>query len=151
MEKCVQYGLKVVDWNFFKDYKSIACIKNIKPSLSKGFPLVTDIKALQYLPNGYFRYKLNFDDDWEELPRRVDKGKINEIPKRLYTKQIPISASKFQHLQDLKSTINEKYHCFCDDLPHEQPKKGASYDAGGESGLSKKATETTKEIVHKNS
>ena len=129
------YGLKVVDWKFFKDYKSIACIKNIKPSLSMGFPLVTDIKALQYLPNVYLRYKLNFDDDWEELPRRVDKGKIKEIPKRLYTKEIPISASKFQHLQDLKSTINEKYHY--DDLPHEQPKKGAG-DAGGESGLSKK-------------
>lgn len=103
----------------FATTEQYACVKNIKPSLSKGQPFVADIKALQYRPNGFISYKLNFD----VLPRRVDKAKLKETPLSLYSKQTPITHIKFQHLQELKATISAEYHAFYDKLSHESSKK----------------------------
>ena len=45
-----KYGVKYLNYSFFKDYKSISDIKSIKPSKAVGPPCVVDIRQIRYDP-----------------------------------------------------------------------------------------------------
>uniref|UniRef100_A0A6P7GZV6 Uncharacterized protein LOC114348544 n=1 Tax=Diabrotica virgifera virgifera TaxID=50390 RepID=A0A6P7GZV6_DIAVI len=90
----------------------------IRPGSQKGDPCVTDICALQYLPQGLIKYKINFTDEWLELPRRPSRTRTSVIHEPLYLSPRPIEDSKFLHLQQLKSVIESDYHPFYDNLKH---------------------------------
>lgn len=81
--------------------------------------MVTDIRALQYLPNGNIYYKLDFDDEWRELPQRQKPvSQMVEWP-QMYKEKRKIKFQKWQHLQLLKSVIPTDCHSFYDSLKHD--------------------------------
>ena len=85
------------------------------------FLQVTDIRALQYKPDGTINYKLRFTEDWQPLPQRrniqIQPIEIDRLP-NLYSSRLKITAKKFSDLQDLKSSVPDDYHYFYDHIPH---------------------------------
>lgn len=113
------YEVHYLDHTFFKNFSSTCTFKSIRPGSRAGDPVVVDIKALHYDPTGEILYKLKFSDEWKPLPiKRGESTKIEKDPVSLHANQIPIAASKFQHLQELKRYIRADYHAFYDALPH---------------------------------
>ncbi|CAH0731003.1 unnamed protein product, partial [Brenthis ino] len=80
-------------------------------------PVVTDIRALLYEPEGLIKYKLRYDDDYVLLPKRP-KPRSNLPKPKLYQSRIPISQIKYNHLQELKRVIPSDCHSYYDSLPH---------------------------------
>ena len=80
-------------------------------------PVVTDIRALLYEPEGFIKYKLSYDDEYVLLPKRPKPKSVQPKPK-LYQRKIPISQVKWTHLQELKLVIPSDCHSFYDNLPH---------------------------------
>ena len=89
---------------------------------SKGDPKVTDIHCLRYSPNGEIHYKLHFDDDFQLLPQKLSNQSIFE-PKPLHEARLPVSSTKWKHLQELKVVLEPKYHAFFDNIPHLEEQK----------------------------
>lgn len=81
--------------------------------------MVTDIRALKYLPNGKINYKLDFDEDWRELPQRQKPVSEMVVWPQMYQEQRKIKLQKWQHLQQLKSVIPIDCHSFYDNLKYE--------------------------------
>lgn len=65
------FPYKVTQW-FHNDFMKLsgAYVTNIQPGRKVGDPTVHDLRALQYLADGWIRYKLEFESDWEDLPQR---------------------------------------------------------------------------------
>jgi len=63
---------------------------SIRPGRTAYDPVVTDLRVLEYCPSGVIMFKLNYNDTFQELPRRpnkIDEDKMNcEFPK-LYSTQ----------------------------------------------------------------
>lgn len=63
------YIVKYLDHTFFRDFTKPIIYKSITPGSKKGDPIVTDIRYLKYTADGNIYYKLNYSDEYEELPR----------------------------------------------------------------------------------
>lgn len=67
-------------------------------------------------------YKLRHSDlEWMELPTRINskaKSISFESMDPLYSERLKIKREKYQHLQQLKSSLPPDYHSFYDDIPH---------------------------------
>lgn len=115
------YKVTYLDHHFFKSFKPLKFLSSIRPGKKSGDPTVTDIRALKYDPKGSVKYKLRLTKEWENLPCRINK--IVPIPfeklPRLHENRIPIKTEKFNHLQTLKSVIDQDYHSFYDNIPHQ--------------------------------
>jgi len=57
------YRAKLLNYSFFKNYSQDMIYSSIRPGRSSGDPTVTDLRMLQYEPNGIIYYKVNFDDE----------------------------------------------------------------------------------------
>lgn len=79
---------------------------------------VNEVYNYIYQPDGKIKFKLGFDEQAEELPRRSKVISEEIIYPALYSGQLKIKASKFQDLQALKSVIHKDAHPFYDTLPH---------------------------------
>lgn len=113
------YEVVTADHTFFKDYsiKSNLIYDTIRPGRGTGAKCVVDIRVLKYNPNGTIEYKLNYNDEFQPLPQRPKKvGPV--IPPQLFTEKLPITKSKYEHLQQLKSVIPIDCHEFYDNLPY---------------------------------
>ena len=111
------YGVKYLDYTFFKDYKSICDVKSIKPTKEAGVPYVVDIRQIKYTSDGIIYTNLTYDDDsWKILPIKVNLRSLTA--KQTRDSPIPIPYSKWQHLQEIKETIPRDCHSFYDNLPH---------------------------------
>lgn len=115
------YEARYLDYNFFTDFSKELIYKSIRPGKKTGDPVVTDIRMLEYRPNGTIWYKVDFDNELQPLPHRPTP--INNIKQinglqKLYAARIPITKRKYQDLQDLKSVLPPSCHSFYDDLPH---------------------------------
>lgn len=68
-------------------------------------------------------YKLRFSENWATLPlaRNSSKqGPINfDTLPQLLTQRIKIKKEKFEHLQQLKMSMEKDYHSFYDNLPED--------------------------------
>ncbi|CAI6359669.1 unnamed protein product [Macrosiphum euphorbiae] len=92
---------------------------SIRPGRSSGDPTVTDLRMLQYEPNGIIYYKLNFYDELRELPGRSKKVQsISSFP-NLYTSETKIPLEKWYDLQFLKGMMPSNTHSFYDNIPCE--------------------------------
>uniref|UniRef100_A0A2S2NB05 Uncharacterized protein n=1 Tax=Schizaphis graminum TaxID=13262 RepID=A0A2S2NB05_SCHGA len=93
---------------------------SIRPERSSGDPTITDLRMLQYEPNGVILYyKFNFDDELKELPGRPKKGQsISSFP-NLYTSETKIPLDKWNDLQFLKGMMPSDTHSFYDNIPCE--------------------------------
>ncbi|KAK9870199.1 uncharacterized protein LOC115884776 isoform X2 [Sitophilus oryzae] len=115
------YQACYLDYTFFTDFSKELIYKSIRPGKKVGDPVVTDLRMLEYRPNGTIWYKVSFDDELHPLPHRPTAinsiKQINSLQK-LYAARIPITKRKYQDLQDLKSVLPSSCHSFYDDLPH---------------------------------
>ncbi len=118
-KKPFPYVIRKMTFSDFKDYtvKKYQRYSSIRPGKVVEDPLVTDLRALQYLPDGVIQYKLDFDSDWEVLPQRPKKvveGKRVWPP--MYKEELKIDDRKWGHLQELKKILPIEYHSFYDNL-----------------------------------
>lgn len=110
-----------LNYDFFEDYsnKKEFLYESIRPGRIAKDPTVTDIRALEYSPAGLIRYKLNFSDEYEELPRRFKPNQKRQGPRpKLYSSYLKVNENKWKHLQELKAVIPSDCHSFYDTLPH---------------------------------
>lgn len=95
--------------------------KSICPGNKKGDPVVTEIKALMYEGNKEGSYKLRFSEDRSNLLLSRNSStqtpiSIESLPP-LHTHKINIKKEKYEHLQQLKESMEKDYHSFYDNLP----------------------------------
>lgn len=111
------YKIKYLDHTFFRKYSSLNSISSIRPGSKAGDAVVTDIRGLKYTPNREIFYKLQLDEEWKLLPKRI--GKVPEsMPNFLYSESRKIKEEKYKDLQDLKRVLPSDYHAFYDHLSH---------------------------------
>ncbi|KAK6177541.1 hypothetical protein SNE40_015624 [Patella caerulea] len=120
---CQPYVVKYLTHTFFRDFSSLKYYDTIRPGNRVGDPCVHELRVLKYLPSGVIQFKLNFDDEYKDLPRRRNSAtgpSFNmEIIPPAYNNPPPIKKSKYDHLQQLKAVIPIDYHSFYDHLPHD--------------------------------
>ncbi|XP_041359493.1 uncharacterized protein LOC121375878 isoform X1 [Gigantopelta aegis] len=117
------YTVKYLSYDFFKDHRHPWMYNSIRPGSKAGDPVVTDIRVLKYTPDGTIQYKLQYTDEFRDLPRRSrSRLSIEGIQEctvqQLLSGPVPISGTKYNHLQELKSVIPQDYHLFYDSLAH---------------------------------
>jgi len=115
------YYVEYLSFNFFKSFSKIMFFKSIRPGNKKGDPVVTEIKALMYEANKEVSYKLRFSEDWSNLLLSRNSSSqtpisIETLPP-LHTHRINIKKEKYEHLQQLKESMEKDYHSFYDNLP----------------------------------
>lgn len=112
------FTIKWVDHTFFKDFSGIVDknYPDIKPANSK----VVDIRGLKYEPRGKIFFKTDLADDWANLrPRTRANPRADGTLTTLYQRKLPITASKFKNLQEIKEVmIPNEFWSFYDNLPH---------------------------------
>lgn len=115
------YSVEYLDHHFFKYFDGSLFYKSIRPGRGVGSPRVVDVRAFRYLPEGKIQFKLNFADEWEDLPQRKDKNirpmLFEDLPS-LYKERIKIKKRKFNDLQELKTVLERDYHEFYDNIPY---------------------------------
>lgn len=121
--KITQYETKSLTFDFFKDFskKGLMIYDSIRPGKKPGDPTVMDIKAIKYMPGGIIKTKLSFEEDFVDIPQRkmlAVPPSLSKFP-QLHHESLPISKSKWQHLQDLKMVLPTDCHIFYDNLKHD--------------------------------
>lgn len=115
------YEVIQIDHQFVKNYADQTnwLYKSIRPGRKAGDPTVTDIRCILYdKDRDEIQVKLHFDQDWFGLPQRHKSFNPGVSYSPLRSTMIPISASKYQHLQELKQILPRECHNFYDTLPH---------------------------------
>ena len=112
------YEVKSLEHNFFRNFSALTYDQSLRPGKKAGDPCVTDIRALKYCTNGTIQFKLNYSDDWEDLPYRPKSGFQDSSITPLFRNRLPITAQKYADLQSLKHVLHKDYHAFYDTLPH---------------------------------
>ncbi|KAG8184500.1 hypothetical protein JTE90_002347 [Oedothorax gibbosus] len=117
------YRSMLVDHTFFKDFgrEESMAYWSIRPGKRAGDPTVSDIRMLQYDPNGKISYKLDFSDELRELPYRPKPitRSMSSFPALFETRPI-IPKDKFNDLQWLKKMLPSDAHHFYDNIPCEE-------------------------------
>lgn len=68
-------------------------------------------------------FKLSFDDEWKDLPQRLDKKhSVDTDVKDLYSKEIPLTTQKYRDLLSLKPLLPKDYHSFYENLTYVKEK-----------------------------
>ncbi|KAF6213760.1 hypothetical protein GE061_011482 [Apolygus lucorum] len=135
-------AVKIPNHSFFHDYSKVesAFYNSIRPGKKSGDPTVTDLKALLHHPTGIIKFKLNYDDDWQDLPTtHRNRKKVEAMSKfpKLYNQKLTIPKDKFNDLQDLKKFLPLDCQAFYDTLPHEDESRRAMKRQSGTNSNSK--------------
>ncbi|KAL4702875.1 hypothetical protein ACJJTC_005786 [Scirpophaga incertulas] len=115
-EKPSPYEAIELTYDFFRDYAKPLRYKTIRPGRVKNDPTVTDIKVISYSPSGMIKVKLDFAEDFIDLPQRLKRFNPVQSYPPLFTAPCRITKSKWLHLQELKSVIPKDCHHFYDNL-----------------------------------
>lgn len=93
------YDVTYLNHTFFKRFDEVNFFKSIRPGRWKGDAKVTDIRALQYTPNGDVFFKLRFTDEWKILSQTKSPAVIalpfNSLRNQFLTKR-KITRRKFE-------------------------------------------------------
>lgn len=105
----------------FRNYddNNLMRYKSIRPGRSKNDPTVNDLREIHYFPNGKIGYKTHFDEEITELPQRTKEVAPHVEPSQLFRSQLKITKQKYDHLQEIKTTLPPEYHGFYDSLEYE--------------------------------
>ena len=68
------YNVQYLDHHFFKNFDKHLFYSCIRPGKGVGSPRVVDIRGLKYLPDPKLQFKLDFSDDWQDIPQRKNKS-----------------------------------------------------------------------------
>lgn len=121
-EKPRPYQVYYLHHEFFKNFKKLQFLTSLRPGKKVGDPLVTDIRALKYSPDGCLFYKLRHPEDYLEFEYRVPGNKRNNLACELESlpslceTYIPIKKEKYMHLRILRKSLQSDYHSFYDNL-----------------------------------
>nr|CAI5865996.1 unnamed protein product [Callosobruchus analis] len=91
---------------------------HIRPGRSVNDPTVNNLRVLHYSPNSRIGYKLHFHDEMMELPQRSRYTQNCKDATRLFPARLKITQLKYDHLQEIKSTLDAEVHHFYNNLPH---------------------------------
>ena len=69
------YKVKYLRHNFFLNFSKLRFYNSIRPGSKPGDPTVTDLRALQYLPNFKNNYKIDFSEEWKLLEKIIIRNK----------------------------------------------------------------------------
>ena len=87
-------------------------MKSVRPGKKEGDPKVSDVCAYRYALNDVgapqILYKLDWMDDWHELPTRLNTDRKRWVS--LFAERLAITKRKFQDLQAMKSVMPESVH-----------------------------------------
>lgn len=91
------FAVRYLTHTFAKDYAKLRYYDSIRPGKRVGDPVVTDIQVLRYQPIGVVEYKLDFDEEFQELPRPRNAPTANstDTVSQLQTGPNPIKQSKY--------------------------------------------------------
>lgn len=120
------YEVIQLSYNFFKDYSRSEYHRypSIRPDKDH---VITDIKALNYDPNGNIRYKLDFSHEYQDLPSRPKViAPVLNFPQQ-HKARLPITEKKWKDLQAIKGVISQECHSFYDLLPYLKKKQNSEY------------------------
>lgn len=119
-EKPFSLNSKYLTHDFFLDYNKNFKYKSIRPGRKAHDATVVDIRALKYHTDGKIYFKVNYNEQYTEVPTRTDGNfKFKNTVHKLFKSQIKIKISKYKHLQELKSLLPQDTHSFYN-LPREQ-------------------------------
>nr|CAI5833692.1 unnamed protein product [Callosobruchus analis] len=90
----------------------------VKPGRSVIDPTVNNLRVLHYSPNSRIGYKLQFHDEMMELPQRSRDSQNCKDATRLFPARLKITQLKYDHLQEIKTTLDAEVHHFYNNLPH---------------------------------
>lgn len=119
VRKVCPYEAEYLNYDFFKNFADSNKLRfqSIRPGSKPHDPVVTQLRAMMYLPNGRVMYKIDFNDEYRDLPRKIIPYSSNiHEPEQLHSECRKIKKSKYDHLQQLKSVIPSEYHNFYDTL-----------------------------------
>lgn len=119
------YCATVLNHNFVKDFGVSTIYSSICPGKNKGDPTVTQLRWIQYEPNGKIKYKLNFADDLKDLPIRPRRSAPRESFPQFHPMRPSIPLDKWKDLQSLKNLLPCDTHDFYDNIPHEEESRRA--------------------------
>lgn len=115
------YNVTYLTFDFFKTFSNLSYYNSIRPGFKKGDPVVTDIRSLKYNPTGSIEYKINYDEDWQLLPRRKSNNvNLSHNLPCLYKEALKIDKKKFENLQSLKAVLEKEFHSFYDNLQYKE-------------------------------
>lgn len=112
------YDVEYLEHTFFKNYDNpnLMRYKSIRPGRGAHDPTVTNLRLINYDIDGVIKYKLNFKDDLKDLPQRFKEVCIDIPLQPLYQRRLKISKLKYDHLQDIKTTLATEFHHFYDTI-----------------------------------
>lgn len=124
------YQVRYLNFDFFKNFQAISTMNSIRPPKNgTSWPIVTDIRALKYEPNGEIFYSLQHGTEFQPLnppntgnrscrKKAIERNftEFNSLP-NLYKAAVPIDKTKYIHLQHLKESLPKDFHSFYDNLP----------------------------------
>lgn len=116
------FNVKYLTFDFFKNFSSLKTLASIRPGRKVGDPVVTDLRAIKYSPDGNVFYKICHSQDYVLLEQRRARTNpvfksIKDLP-NLHSKPVPIKKEKWDHLQKLKESIPNDFHFFYDNLSY---------------------------------
>lgn len=111
------YEVKIASFDFFKNFNDHLIYTSIRPGKKTGDATVIDIRALLYSTKGVISYKLNFDEEYKELPHRPKQMESYNF-NRLHQARLKIKKQKYDHLQQLKAVIPQDCWQYYDNLPY---------------------------------
>lgn len=128
------YETTSLTFDFIRNYsvKESMVYESIRPGKSVGDPTVTDIRAILFSPSGDIKNKLNFNEDFQNLPqmKRVAKPlSLYSFP-QLHSESLKISNIKWKDLQDLQIFLPRDCHSFYDNLKFEEPLVCKTWQSG---------------------
>lgn len=118
------YDTKAVTFDSITNFssKETMMYESIRPGKKAGDPTVTDLRVIEYHPDGNIKVKLSFvEGDYEIFPHRKKLDtpvRLAEFP-RLFQNRLKIKRTKWQHLQELKVVLPSDCHPFYDFLQFE--------------------------------
>ncbi|XP_039295862.1 uncharacterized protein LOC120354035 [Nilaparvata lugens] len=114
------YSVQYIEHSFFKSFNDHLFYRSVRPGKGVGAKCVSDVRAFMYHPEGIIKFKLNFSDNWSDLPQRrimtMKPTNLQDIPNLLGNRR-KIKKRKYDDLQDLKAILPVDYHQFYDSIP----------------------------------
>lgn len=122
IRKVCPYDVEYLGHDFFKNFSDprISRFNSIRPGTKALDATVNQLRAMIYLPIGKVMYKIDFNEEYSDLPRKIiPYNSLVHEPEQLHSECLKITKSKYNHLQQLKAVIPSTYHSYYDNLKYQ--------------------------------
>ncbi|KAG4074406.1 hypothetical protein HA402_000385 [Bradysia odoriphaga] len=122
IRKDCPYDVEYLSHDFFKNFADprISRFNSIRPGSKAHDPTVNQLRAMIYLPSGKIMYKIDFNEEYRDLPRKIiPYDSLVHEAIQLHSESLKITKTKFNHLQQLKTVIPAAHHQYYDNLKYQ--------------------------------